>query len=402
MIRALGLLLIATFYFFTQRSNAAGFDFDFTNTNAALPGVFAGKFGFDLGTTAARAANGGLTSEHSYFLSAAVPEGNYLVTVSFGDASAATTNTVKAECRRLMLENVATTPGQFVTRSFAVNTRTPIYPGGKVHLKPREVTNEVVTWDKKLTLEFSGAGSVLRSLKIVPATNLVTLFIAGDSTVCDQPLEPWNSWGQMLPRFFGPSIAVANYAESGESVRSSLGAHRFDKIFSVAQPGDFLLIQFGHNDMKDRATNALAVYKDNLRKIVDRARQGDMTPVLVTSMERKAGVNGNTLGGYPDAVREVAREDAVALIDLNAMSLSLYRALGVDLEFAFVDGTHHRAYGSYEMAKCVVQGLKAKHLELAKYLATDIGSFDPASPDDPRAFHVPESPQRDTTKPEGN
>lgn len=219
-----------------------------------------------------------------------------------------------------MLENLATAPGGTAVRRFVVNTRSVNYPGGNVRLKIREKTTETATWDDTLTLEFNGVRLVLRALEIVPATNAVTVFIAGDSTVCDQPLEPWNSWGQMLPRFFSDQAAVANYAESGETIKSSLAAHRFDKIFSVIRPGDFLLVQFGHNDMKDQAAGALAVYKSYLKKIVAETRAHGATPVLVTSMERKAGVNGPTLSGYPAAVREVAQADGVALIDLNAAS----------------------------------------------------------------------------------
>jgi lysophospholipase L1-like esterase len=360
-------------------------------------------YGFDLGTSVTNVSGGGVASDRPFFFSVAVPEGNYQVVAEFGDRSGATTNYVKAEARRLMVEGARTSKGEFVVRQFNVNTRTPEYSGGKVHLKaPRELTTEKVLWDNKLTLEFNGPRVVLHRLDIVPVTNVTTVFIAGDSTVCDQPLEPWNSWGQMLPRFFNVGVAVANYAESGESIRSSLGAHRFDKIWSLIRPGDFLFVQFGHNDMKDKATNALAVYKANLKEIVVKTRAHGATPVLVTSMERKAGVNGLTLAGYPDTVRAVAREEKAALIDLNAVSLIFYRALGKDIGVAFQDGTHHNNYGSYELARCVVEGIKANKLELVKYLATDVATFDPTKPDDAKSFYMPESPMRDTVKPEGN
>lgn len=383
---------------------ATNFKFDFTSNQPGLLNAYSQQtgFGFDLGSSATNAPDGGVTSDRPFFFSIALPEGNYRVTATFGDPFGATTNTVKAEARRLMLENLITTNGEFATRSFVVNTRTVNYPGGKVHLKPRELTNEVVTWDGKLTLEFNDARPILRALEIAPVTNVTTVYIAGDSTVCDQPLEPWNSWGQMLPRFFNDHVAVANYAESGESLRSSLGAHRFDKIFSLIRPGDFLLVQFGHNDMKDHATNALEIYKANLKKIVGLTRARGATPVLVTSMERKAGVNGNTLAGYPDAVREVAREETTPLIDLNFASLKFYHALGTNLSLAFQDGTHHNNYGSYELAKCVVEGIKKNHLGLAKFLATDVPAFNPAKPDDVKSFHIPESPMRDNVKPDGN
>jgi hypothetical protein len=154
--------------------------------------------------------------------------------------------------------------------------------------------------------------------------------------------------------------------------------------------------------MKDKATNALEIYKSNLKGIVAKARTHGAVPVLVTSMERKAGVNGPTLMGYPDAVREVAREEKAALIDLNAVSLIFYRALGADIGKAFQDGTHHNNYGSYELARCVVEGIKANQLDLAKHFAGDVRPFDPTKPDDVKNFQMPESPMRDTVKPEGN
>ncbi|MFM2296236.1 MAG: hypothetical protein RLZZ350_2649, partial [Verrucomicrobiota bacterium] len=254
-------------------------------------------YGYDLGYAPA--------SNAPYFFSVALPEGNHRVTVMFGAEKSGTTNTVKAEARRLMVEHVVTTPGEFVTRSFNVHTRTvKISDAEHVKLKPREKTNEVVLWDDKLTLEFNGAHPGIRALEIAPAAaGVTTIFLAGDSTVCDQPLEPWNSWGQMLPRFFSDRVCVANYAESGEAIKSSLGANRFKKIYATIRPGDYLFVQFGHNDMKDKATNALAVYKTNLKKIVADTRALGATPVLVTSMERKAGVEHDTLAGYPDTVR---------------------------------------------------------------------------------------------------
>jgi hypothetical protein len=155
--------------------------------------------------------------------------------------------------------------------------------------------------------------------------------------------------------------------------------------------------------MKDKATNALAVYKANLKEIVAKTREHGATPVLVTSMERKAGVNGPTLEGYPETVRDVAQEEKTALIDLNAMSLKFYKALGGEIGLAFQDGTHHNNYGSYELARCVVEGIKENKLELARYLGVDVKAFDPSKPDDVKTFFMPASPQRDpAAKPEGN
>jgi hypothetical protein len=119
-------------------------------------------------------------------------------------------------------------------------------------------------------------------------------------------------------------------------------------------------------------------------------------------MERKNGINGPTLAGYPEAVRTVAQEEKVALIDLNAVSVKLYRALGANLDRAFQDGTHHNNYGSYELARCVVEGIKENQFALAKNLAADYTPFDPSHPDVLADFYIPISPLRDSAKPDGN
>jgi lysophospholipase L1-like esterase len=343
------------------------------------------------------------TSTHGFYFSAAVPEGNYRVTVALGDAKGASTNTIKAELRRLMIENVTTRPGEFTKQTFIVNVRTPkIANDGEVKLKPRERVSEFWAWDEKLTLEFNGARPCVCAVEIERADDVPTVFLLGDSTVCDQPKEPWNSWGQMLPRFLTPDIAVANHAESGETLKNSLGANRFEKVLSVMRPGDYLFIQYGHNDMKDKATNALATYKSNLQRFVAGVREKGGTPILVTSMERKAGVEKDTLGDYPGIVREVAGEDHVPLIDLHQMSRKLYHALGSDLDKAFQDGTHHNAYGSYELAKCIAQGIRDSDLDLKKHLTDDFKGFDPNHPDPVASFSIPPSPGDQGSKPLGD
>jgi lysophospholipase L1-like esterase len=341
------------------------------------------------------------SSTNPFYFSVKLPEGNYRVTATLG-GDAESTTTVKAELRRLALEKIHVAAEKSEVKTFIVNLRTPAIPeSNHVHLKPREQSTEMWDWDEKLTLEFNGTNPSLRSLQIEKA-DVPTVFLSGDSTVCDQPAEPWNSWGQMLPRFFQPQIAVANHAESGETIANSLKAQRFEKIFSVMKPGDYLFVQFGHNDMKDKATNALAVYKANLAKIVARTRSLGATPVLVTSMERKNGMEQDTLMGYPQTVRAVAREEKCALIDLNAMSRIFYRALGPDLDKAFQDGTHHNNYGSYELAKCVIAGIEKNNLPLAKFIVADFGQFNPAHPDAVANFQMPASPVNSGAKPLGN
>jgi lysophospholipase L1-like esterase len=344
-----------------------------------------------------------VTAEHRLLLWVTRLVAIYRVKHTWGPRAGGATTTVKAELRRLMLHRVCTQAGGFETRTIVVNVRTPkITGGGEVRLKGREFTSERPAWDDKLTLEFNDERPCLCAMEVSRADDVPTVYLLGDSTVCDQPVEPWNSWGQMLTRFFKPDVAVANHAESGESLRSSLGAGRVDKIMGQMKAGDYLLVQFGHNDMKDRAADALATYESNLKKLVADTRAKGATPILVTSMERKAGLSGDTLGQYPETVRQVAREDNVALVDLHASSKTFYAALGADLNQAFQDGTHHNNYGSYELAKCVIQGIRDKVPDLAKHVMDDWGRFDPAQPDPVDGFVMPASPEMSMAKPEGN
>src|SRR5262249_46301941 len=154
-------------------------------------------FGFETNTTIVGVDRGGrsalqsgfCTSDRPFYFSVAVPEGNYKVTVTLGDAEGASTNTIKAELRRLMVENIVTPRGKFATRTVTVNVRTPQIPGdGQVRLKDREKTSEFRAWDEKLTLEFNGARPCLCALAIERAEDLPTVYLLGDSTVCDQPL----------------------------------------------------------------------------------------------------------------------------------------------------------------------------------------------------------------------
>ena len=359
-------------------------------------------YGFEPGAKVV-ALGRGCTSDGPFFFSVAVPEGNYSVTLTLGDAGGASDTTVKAELRRLVLERVETAKGKFETRCFTVNVRTPKFAGGAVRLKDREKKDEWRAWDEKLTLEFNGPRPCVCAVEVAPA-NVPTVFLLGDSTVCDQPHEPYASWGQMLTRFLKPGVAVSNQAESGESLKSSFGAKRTDKVLDSMRKGDYLLIQFGHNDMK--SVDA-ASYKADLKRLAAAARKQGGTPVLVTPVNRrtfKGGEVTNSLKDFPDAVRALAKEEKLPLIDLHAMSKTLYEALGPDrsgLLFKSGDGTHHNNYGAYELAKCVVEGLRAAKLGLAQFVTDDAKPFDPAKPDPFESFKLPASPQRAATPPEG-
>ncbi len=343
-----------------------------------------------------------------FLFSVALPEGNYDVKLTLGDGDGTSDTTVKAESRRLMVESERTAKATFATRTFTVNVRTSwIASGGAVKLKSREVG--YLHWDDRLTLEFSGPRPCVCGIEIAPAPDAVTVYLAGDSTVTDQPREPWNSWGQMLPRFFKPGVAVANHAESGESLKSFLAQRRLEKILGTIKAGDYLFIQFGHNDQKERGegVGAFTTYKDSLKHFVAEARKREALPVLVTPVARRAfGQDGrlvNNLGDYPEAVRRVAREDHVPLIDLNAMSRPFYEALGIEgSKQAFVDNTHHNNYGSYELARCIIEGIGQDKLGLAKFIEDGLPPFDPAQPDPVADFKVHPSLQGQSNVPDGS
>ena len=262
-----------------------------------------------------------------------MPEGNYRVTVVLGSATEPAATFVRAESRRLMLETVKTAAGEFTTHTFIVNVRNaPLPPppenapgSTSVALKPREQGS--FTWDDKLTLEFNGAAPRVRSIRVEPA-DVPTVFLLGDSTVTDQRSDPAASWGQMLPRFFRADIAVANHAESGETMKSFLAEHRLAKVLSLVRRGDWMLIQFGHNDQKSNWPQTYAeahtTFRAYLKAFVAEAKLRGVQPILVTSPERRTftsdGKIRSTHGDYPAAVREVAAEENSPCLDLRTAS----------------------------------------------------------------------------------
>jgi lysophospholipase L1-like esterase len=412
--RLLALALLTAATTGAATSQPSEWSFDLTHLGSSDRFDPARGSGFDLNTSPDPKTN------RPFYFSLAVPEGNYRVTIAFGASDAASDNTIKAESRQLLLEQLTTQPGEFVTREFVVNVRNAHVPppeknapgGNAVLLNDREAG--ILRWDDKLTLEFNGAAPRIRSLK-VEAASVPTVFLAGDSTVTDQPYEPGASWGQMLPRFFKPIVAIANHAESGETMKSFISGLRLAKILSQIKAGDYLFIQFGHNDEKKNwpqtYVEAHTTYKAYLKAFIAEAKLRGATPVLVTSMQRRnfdaQKKIKNTHGDYPAAVREVAHEENVALVDLEKMSIAFYEALGPDRSpLAFSAGgkdpTHHNNYGAYELAKSIVQGIREAKLPLADFMVEDFAGFDPAHPDAPESFHLPASPARSDVAPRGN
>jgi lysophospholipase L1-like esterase len=341
---------------------------------------------------------GVLTSTRPFSFSMALPEGNYRVTLTLGDPKAAAVTTVKAETRRLMLEAIHTDAGKFETRTFTVNIRTPkISTGGEVNVDSREMnlTTHVAvtnTWDDKLTISFSDAHPALAAMEVKKVDDAITVFVLGDSTVTDQPSG--GSWGQALPRWFKADVAIANHAESGETLRGFLKERRWDKVLDTMKPGDYVLIQFGTNDSKSSGPQniypnqdfsetyapAETVYKDLLKQFVADARKKGGLPVIISPPARRGETSKSTLGAYATAAGEAAKEVNCPFIDLNAMGMQLNQAMGADAAKIYADQTHTAEYGCYLFSRCVTLGIKQLNLPLAKYIVDDFGNFDPKQP----------------------
>jgi len=364
-----------------------------------------------------------LSCNKPFYFVVNLPEGHYRLILTLGGSPEGSSTTVKAESRRLMLENVKTASGKTVQKTIVVDVRTPkINDQEQIKLKERELN--YLNWDNKLTLEFNGDHPCVAAIEIQKADELPTIFLAGNSTVTDQENEPWASWGQMFTNFLKPELVVANYAESGETLLAFKREKRLQKILSQMKSGDYLLMEFAHNDQKPGGNHldAMTTYKDELKYYISEARKKGGKPVLVTSTNRRRfDENGkiiNTLEEFPEAMRQLAKEENVPLIDLNAMSKVFYEALGPEIsKKAFVhypansypgqdkplaDDTHFNPYGAYELAKCVTEGIRKNIPELAKYIRADWTEFNPPQPDHVNEFRWYESPSVNLVKPDGN
>ncbi|WP_207495883.1 rhamnogalacturonan acetylesterase [Aridibaculum aurantiacum] len=370
--------------------------------------------------------DGFVTNDTPFLFSVKLPEGNYDVKVVLGDKEGTSDAAIRAESRRMMVNRIQTLQGEVRALEFTVNLRDTIIKtnNSRVRIKPRE--RDYYHWDNKLTLEFNGEAPKVAAIEITPsASDVINVFLAGNSTVVDQASEPYAAWGQIIPASFeARKIAVANYAESGESLSSFISARRFEKMLSMMKKGDYAFVEFGHNDMKQKGEGigAFTSYKKDLKFFIDEVRKKGATPVLVTSMQRRSfdkdGKITETLGDYPAAVRLTAKEENVALIDLNAMSKTMYEAWGPDESIkafvhfpantypgqktALADNTHFTPFGAYQISKLIIRGIRENKLGLAKYLQPGVPDFDPAKPDAFDSFYWPDSPVKNTMKPDGN
>mgnify|MGYP000102469171 FL=1 len=234
------------------------------------------------------------------------------------------------------------------------------------------------------------------------------IYMIGDSTMADKPLSggnPERGWGQMFPGFWTPDIRVDNRALNGRSSRSFRNEGHWEFVRKRLRKGDYVFIQFGHNDQKAdtaRHSDAETDYKINLGKYIDETREAGAIPVLFTPIVRRKfnsdGTLADTHGKYTDAVRIVAKEKQVLLIDLSKMSASLLERYGQEKStslFVWVepgicaalpegkqDNTHLNVRGARIIARMVAETIKetipalAPHIVVYDYVVAKDGSGD--------------------------
>jgi lysophospholipase L1-like esterase len=229
----------------------------------------------------------------------------------------------------------------------------------------------------------------------------------------------------MITRWFGPEVAVSNHAESGLTARTFLAAGRLDKILTTLKAGDYVFVEFGHNDEKEKrpGDGAWYHYVYNLKIFIDQVRSKGADIVFCTPTQRRFFENDNKTirnshGEFPAAMKSVAEREKVPVIDLNQMTKVLFETLGFEdskrtlvhypantfpgQEKELADNTHFNPFGAYEVAKCVVMGMKQLGLPVVKHLRSDWQDFDPSQPDDWKAFKWSPARTIDIVKPDGN
>ncbi|MDF2267659.1 rhamnogalacturonan acetylesterase [Streptomyces coacervatus] len=293
-----------------------------------------------------------------------VPPGTYDVRVLLGGQADSSTS-ISGETRRSLLPETPVAAGEQVARSFTVNVRTP----------EGEPTGPDGT--PGLDLALGGSAPALADIRVTPARHARQILLIGDSTVCDQPADPYSGWGQQLPQYLRKGVSVANYADSGESTVTYLqNPQLWATVQPLIRPGDLVLIQLAHNDK----TTDEATYRTNLETLVAGVREKGGDPVLVTPIVRRwfnadGTLNNNTallvngLGvDHPAVIRSVAAAEDVPLIDLTAKTKALVESLGVEGSKAIYlynekkDNTHTSVHGATVYAGLVRDALVAEHL----------------------------------------
>ena len=242
----------------------------------------------------------------------------------------------------------------------------------------------------KLPVTFLVLVAFAASLSAAQLPAVPRVHLAGDSTMADKPTDPPNpehGWGQLLPKFFKEPVTIVNHAANGRSTRSFITEGRWQKLLDGLRPGDWVVIQFAHNDEKI-FPNARGEFQDNLRRFVSDVRAKKANPILATPCARRlfdeVGKLVDTHGDYPDAVRAVAAEAKVPLLEMSNLTAALEAGHGPEgskrlhLWIApglyqrqpegYQDNTHYSAYGAERVAALAVQEIIRLRLTLADWL----------------------------------
>ena len=218
------------------------------------------------------------------------------------------------------------------------------------------------------------------------ASSFTTIHLMGDSTMAEKDLSDGKlerGWGMMFPNFVDDTFRVVNYAQNGRSTKSFIDKGLWDMVQYALQPGDYVFIQFGHNDAKaddpDRYAPAFGAYQENLRTFIRGAREKGATPVLLTPVARRWFKNGkldrNCHTDYPAAMKQVAEEMGVTLLDITTLTLDWIESIGDEASKAYFmistgkdDNTHTVACGARKVTEIVCDALKAQVPAIGEHL----------------------------------
>ena len=218
------------------------------------------------------------------------------------------------------------------------------------------------------------------------ASSFTTIHLMGDSTMAEKDLSDGKlerGWGMMFPNFVDDTLRVVNYAQNGRSTKSFIDKGLWDIVEYALQPGDYVFIQFGHNDSKaddpDRYAPAFGAYQENLRTFIRGAREKGATPILLTPVARRWFKNGkldrNCHTDYPAAMKQVAEEMGVTLLDITTPTLDWLESIGDEASKAYFmistgkdDNTHTVACGARKVTEIVCDALKKQVPALGEHL----------------------------------
>lgn len=227
--------------------------------------------------------------------------------------------------------------------------------------------------------------SLLLFFSLTGKAQQITIYTIGDSTMADKPNQnenPERGWCQILPQFLKENVVVENHAVNGRSTRSFIAEKRWNSVYNKLQKGDYVFIQFGHNDQKEnspeRYTSPHTAYRNNIIKFVKETIEKEAIPVLFSSIVRrkfnKFGTLIDTHGAYPLEARLVAQEHNVPFIDLQYLTEKLEESYGVEgskkLHLHYLpnetsyypkgkeDDTHLSVLGASEISKLALDELQ--------------------------------------------